>query len=118
MAKKPGHARSGSYRADDVTPIERAGLYTGVEGSRELLPGLVMHVLGGHSDGVSVITLNESGPGECAIFWGDVVRSFEVRSKWLERAANERWIGLFYHDADHAFGRLVKDGKRYRVELV
>ena len=48
----------------------------------------------------------------------DVVRSFEVRSKWLERAANERWIGLFYHDADHAFGRLVKDGKRYRVELV
>lgn len=137
MAKKPGHARSGSYRAEDVTPIEARGLLTGYAETAEIVPGLKAHVLGGHSDGVAVITIDELGPGEGAIFWSDVVptahhiqppyimaydldvvRSFEQRSHWLERAAARRWIGMFYHDPDHAFGRVVRDGKRYRFEPV
>ncbi|MGH8310490.1 MAG: MBL fold metallo-hydrolase [Steroidobacteraceae bacterium] len=132
MAKKPGHARSGSYRAEDVEPIEACGLLEGYAGSAEILPGLKAHVLGGHSDGVAVITLDEDGPGDTAIFWSDVVptthhiqppyimaydldvvRSFEQRSEWLERAARNEWIGLFYHDPDHAFGRIARAGRRY-----
>jgi hypothetical protein len=89
-------------------------------------------VLGGHSDGVSVITMNEGGKGDAAIFWSDVVptthhiqppyimaydidvvRSFDVRSSWLERAAKGGWVGLFYHDVDHPFGRIERAGKRY-----
>lgn len=135
MAKAPGHARKGSYRAEDVTPIEEAGLLETWEGARELLPGIRVHELGGHSDGVSVITVNEDGEGDTAIFWADVVptthhiqppyimaydidvvRSFEVRSEWMERVAAEGWIGLFYHDVDHAFGRLSKDGRRFACE--
>jgi glyoxylase-like metal-dependent hydrolase (beta-lactamase superfamily II) len=73
VAKKPGHARAPSYRAEDVRPIEERGMLTPYEGVFEPLPGLRCHVLGGHSDGVSVITFNEDGPGECAIFWSDVV---------------------------------------------
>jgi glyoxylase-like metal-dependent hydrolase (beta-lactamase superfamily II) len=133
MAKHPGHARSGSYRAEDLLAVEAAGLLEGVVGSAELLPGLRLHVLGGHSDGVSVITLDEDGPGDTAIFWGDVVptthhvqppyimaydidvvRSFEVRSEWLARAADAGWIGLFYHDEVHAFARVEREGRRYR----
>mgnify|MGYP001268962901 CR=1 FL=1 len=131
-AKHPGHARQGSYRAEDLLAVEEAGLLTGVEGSQELLPGVRMHVLGGHSDGVSVITVNEGGAGETAIFWSDVVPtshhiqppyimaydidvagSFDVRSEWLRRVADQGWIGLYYHDPDVAFGRLAFDGKRY-----
>jgi hypothetical protein len=71
---------------------------TAYEGEFEIVPGLVAHVLGGHSDGVSVVTLGE-GTDAGAIFWSDVVptthhvepayimaydvdvaRSFEVRS--------------------------------------
>lgn len=131
MAKKPGHARSGSYRADDVLAIERAGLWTAFDGRFEILPGLVAHTLGGHSDGVSVITIGDE-TGECAIFWSDVVptthhiqppyimaydidvvRSFDVRADWLARAAHGGWMGLFYHDEQHAFGRLEREGKRF-----
>lgn len=137
MAKKPGHARSGSYRAEDVEPIERDGLLEGYAGDVELVPGIRAHVLGGHSDAVAVITINEGGAGDTAIFWSDVVptahhvqppyimaydldvvRSFEQRSAWLARAANERWIGMLYHDPDHAFGRIVRAGKRYEFEPV
>lgn len=141
MARHPDHARRGSYRAEDVEPLERSGLLEtfgderGTPASFELLPGLRAHLLGGHSDGVSVITLNEEGEGDTAIFWSDVVptahhvqppyimaydidvvRSFEVRSEWLARAADGGWIGLFYHDVDVAFGRLARAGKRYEVE--
>jgi glyoxylase-like metal-dependent hydrolase (beta-lactamase superfamily II) len=135
MAKKPGHARSGSYRAEDVEPIERAGLLAGYAGDVELLPGIRAHVVGGHSDAVAVITINEDGPGETTVFWSDVVptahhiqpayimaydldvvRSFEQRSAWLERAADKGWVGMMYHDVDYAFGRITRVGKRYDFE--
>jgi glyoxylase-like metal-dependent hydrolase (beta-lactamase superfamily II) len=135
MAKKPGHARAASYRAEDVLAIEKSGLLESYEGTRELLPGLVAHVLGGHSDGVSVITLGEGA--ERSIFWSDVVptthhvqppyimaydldvvRSFEVRSQWLEQAARGGWLGMFFHDEHVPFAKIVKDGKRYRCEPV
>ena len=137
IAKKPGHARAPSYRAEDVAPIEAHGMMTPYAGTFEPVPGLRCHVLGGHSDGVAVITLNEGGPGETAIFWSDVVptthhiqppyiaaydidvpRSFEVRSEWIERAASSGWIGLFYHDVDHPIGRIARAGKRYALEPI
>ncbi len=137
IAKDPGHVRRASYRPEDVVPIEEAGLLEGYAGDAELLEGLRVHEAGGHSDDVHVVTLNEDGEGDTAIFWADVVptthhvqppyimaydidvvRSFESRSRWLERAASEGWIGLFYHDPDEPFGRIRRDGKRYRFERV
>lgn len=133
----PGHARAGSYRAEDLAAVEEAGLLETFEVETELLPGVRAYPLGGHSDGVSVITLNEREEGETAIFWADVcptthhiqppyimaydidvVRSFEVRSEWMTRAAEEGWLGLFYHDVDHAFGKLHRDGRRFELEVV
>ena len=86
-AKRPGHARAASYRADDVLPLEQAGLLEPFDDRAELVPGVVAHVLGGHSDGVSVVTIGVdeadrdaggAGPGavplgDGAIFWSDVV---------------------------------------------
>ncbi len=142
VARKPDHVRRASYRAEDVTPIEEAGLLETYDfeepgGSVELLPGIRAHQAAGHSDGVCVLTIGEDGPGETAIFWADVVptthhiqppyimaydldvpRSFESRARWLERAARQGWIGLFYHDIAHAFGRVRREGKRYAFEPV
>lgn len=134
-AKAHDPVRKGGYRAEDVLVIERAGLLRAYTGDQELLPGLLAHEAAGHSDGVSVLTVNESGPGETAIFWADVVptshhiqpsyimaydldvpRSYASRSKWLTRAAAEGWLGLFYHDREHAFGRVRAVGERYVFE--
>lgn len=135
-ARRPDHVRRASYRADDVEPILTAGAYEPYEGDAELLPGLRVHPAQGHSDGIHVVTLNEDEPGDTAIFWGDVVptthhvqppyimaydidvaRSFASRSHWLERAAEGGWLGLFYHDEQHAFGRLSTDGRRYALAV-
>lgn len=136
-AKLGAHARAGSYRAEDTTVIEEAGLLETFEGQAELLPGVRVHEVGGHSQGVSLVTINEGGGVDTGIFWSDVVPtthhiqppyimaydvdvvlSFEQRTKWLARACDGGWLGLFYHDVDHAFGRLVRDGRRYGLELV
>ena len=132
VAGDPGHLRRASYRSEDVQPVIDAGLLRTFEGDEELLPGLTVHELGGHSDGVSVVRVQ--GEKGCAVFWGDVVptthhvqppyimaydldpaRSFDVRSEWIARAADEWWIGLFYHDADHGFARIERDGRRFRA---
>ena len=131
-AKSPDPIRKFGYRAENVTVIEAAGLLHGYAGPEELLPGLVAHEAGGHSDAVHVLTLNEHS-GDAAIFWADVVptthhiqpqyimafdldvpRSFASRSRWLAHAAEGGWLGLFYHDAEHAFGRLERVDGRYR----
>ena len=134
-ARDPDHVRRASYRPDDVAPIEARGLLEPYEGEAELLPGLRAHVLGGHSDGVSVVTLEDGG--ETAVFWSDVVptthhvqpayvmaydidvaRSVAVRSEWIERAAEGGWTGLFYHDVDEPFGRIVRAGRRFACEPI
>jgi len=136
-AKDPGPVRADGYDARNVLVLERAGLLRAYEDEAELLPGLVAHEAAGHSDGVTVLTLNEDGSGgdETAIFWADVVptshhiqpayimafdldvpRSFASRSRWLERAAAHGWLGLFYHDLEHAFGRVRRAGARYAFE--
>ena len=136
IAMHPDHVRRASYRPEDILPVAEAGLLETYEGEAELLAGIRVHAAPGHSDGVSVVTVNEDGEGDTAIFWADVVptthhiqppyimaydidvvRSFENRSRWLRRAAQGNWLGLFYHDEEHAFARLRTEGRRYRATV-
>jgi glyoxylase-like metal-dependent hydrolase (beta-lactamase superfamily II) len=136
-ALHPDPVRRASYRAEDIAPLLEAGVLAAYDDGAELLPGLVAHGAYGHSDGVSVITFNESGEGDTAVFWADVVptahhaqpayimaydidqtASYASRTRWMERAAAEGWIGLLYHDVDHAFVRLHAKGARYLVEPI
>ena len=69
VARNPDHVRRASYRPEDVVPIEEAGLLTTYEGDAELIPGIRAHDASGHSDGVSVITIDEESANEdTAIF--------------------------------------------------
>jgi len=135
-AKSEEPVRKGGYFAENVTVLEDAGLLRPYDDGEELLPGIVAHEAAGHSDGVSVITIAEQdGDQETAVFWADVVptshhvqpayimaydldvpRSYASRSRWLTRAAAGGWLGLFYHDVEHAFGRVRAAGKRYVFE--
>lgn len=127
------HLRRASYRLDDVEPLRQAGLLHTFEGLVEPVEGVRMVELGGHSDGVSVVLIQDGDGTAC--FWADVVptrhhvpipfimaydqnaeKSFGVRGEWIPRAATKGWVNLLYHDVDHAIGRFVFDGKRYGFE--
>lgn len=132
VSRAGGGARRASYRREDVDVIADARLLELTSGSTEILPGLVLHELGGHSEGVSIVTIGEGSDG--AIFWSDVVptshhvqpayvmafdvdqqKSYDVRSHWLARAADERWTCLYYHDPLVASGRLERAERGYRA---
>ncbi len=131
-ARTPEHPRRASYRADDIEPLVAAGLVDLHEEDTELLPGLTLHQVGGHSEGMTVALFGEGMDGPKAAFWGDLIptthhiqppyimaydvdvpRSFEMRTKWLARAADEGMVTLSYHDPLRPFTRLVRDGRRY-----
>lgn len=132
-ALNPDHLRRASYRREDVQPIVDAGLMHTFSGEREILPGLRMVEVGGHSDGVSLVLLQDGGATAC--FWADVVptanhvhlpfimaydmnamKSWEVRNEWIPRAAREGWLNLLYHDPATPLGRFVHDGRKYAFE--
>ncbi len=129
----PDHLRRASYRREDLAPIEEAGLLQTFCGEVEVLPGVSMVELDGHSDGVSLILIRGgAGAGETACFWSDVVptrnhvhlpfimaydmnaaASFAQRSQWIPRAAQEGWVALLYHDPVTPIGRICKGAKRF-----
>ena len=134
-ARVPHHPRRASYRMqEDIAPIQASGRLELHGGVTEILPGLSTIEVEGHSEGMSVILLDSAGDGPNAAFWGDLIptthhvqppyimaydidvpRSFEQRTEWLARWADEGLIGLSYHDPDVPFSTLARDGRRYVV---
>jgi len=129
-AMNPDHLRRASYRREDVQPLVDAGLVQTFSGEKEILPGLKMVEVSGHSDGVSLVLLQDGGATAC--FWSDVVptanhahlpfimaydmnaaKSWDVRNEWIPRSAAEGWWCLLYHDPATPIGKIVHDGKRY-----
>ena len=134
MTLNPDPVRRGSYRPGDLAPLDERGLVRRLDDGEAILPGVRLHILGGHSDGSSVITIEDEEGREAAVFWGDVCPtshhiqppyimaydinaglSYQVRSRWFERAAEEGLAGLFYHDPLVPFARLEQEGRRYRA---
>ena len=131
----PDHLRRASYRREDLAPVEERDQLRTFSGESEVLPGVRMVEVGGHSDGISLVVLEDGGEGAC--FWADVVptrnhvhlpfimaydmnaaKSFEVRSEWIARAAAGGWACLLYHDPEEPIGRFVGEGRRYAWEAL
>lgn len=131
-ARTKDYPRRASYRADDIEPLIKAGLVDLHEGITALLPGMTLHQVEGHSEGMTVIVFDEGAGSVKAAFWGDLIptthhiqapyimaydvdvtRSFKMRTEWLSRAAEEGIVGLSYHDPHRPFTRLVLEGRRY-----
>ena len=98
-------------------------------GSHEVLPGLMMHHTGGHSDGHSIITMEEDG--EYLIHMADLMpthahanplwvlayddypmTSIYAKEKWIKGAVEKNAWFIFYHDAMY---RGLKWDKSYKV---
>src|SRR3954469_24434448 len=117
-----------SYFGHNYDPVSAAGRLELVDEDRELLPGLSLRRTPGHTPHHQGI-LVESGR-ERLFYLADLaptaahvplpwIMGYDVeplvtmetkRRIWAE-AASEGWTVMFEHDAMHAFGRIVVDGK-------
>ena len=123
-----------SYFGHNYDPVRDAGRLDLVDDDRELLAGISIRRTPGHTphhQGVLV----ESG-AERLFYLADLaptvahvplpwIMGYDVeplvtletkRRMWAEAAA-EGWLVMFEHDASHAFGRIVADGRGYGCEV-
>lgn len=118
-----------AYAAENWRPIEDAGLLHLVDGSAEVVPGVEVHLTGGHTLGHQALKL--SGGGRTVLHLGDLLathahlnplwvmayddypmESIDQKLKWLGQAQEEGWWLSFYHDAYLLAALYDKDGNR------
>jgi glyoxylase-like metal-dependent hydrolase (beta-lactamase superfamily II) len=134
-AHRTNERTAASYFAHNYDPVQAAGHLELVDDDREVLPGISLRHTPGHTPHHQGI-LVESG-AERLFFLADLaptaahvplpwIMGYDVeplvtletkRRVWAE-AASEGWTVMFEHDASHAFGRIVSDGKGYVCEVL
>ncbi|HJR64746.1 MAG TPA: MBL fold metallo-hydrolase [Gemmatimonadaceae bacterium] len=121
-----------SYFPHNFVPVQEAGRFDFVDGEREIVSGVSVMPTPGHVPFHQGIRI-ESG-GEVMFYLGDLVptaahlplpwimgydveplRTLESKRRILRVAHEEGWTMVFEHDAVHAWGRVVSDGKSYAL---
>jgi glyoxylase-like metal-dependent hydrolase (beta-lactamase superfamily II) len=128
FALEPDVRSRPAYMVDDFTPL--ADGHRSVEfldGDGEVLPGVEIRHVGGHTPGSQVLILR-SGELACAVT-GDLVgqtphlrvnwnmaadleplRVFQQKSRLFEEAEKHRWLLVLSHETDQPAGYLEEDG--------
>ncbi len=115
-----------SYLDENYTPLVESGRMTLLEGDRELLPGIRVRVLSGHTRWMQVVELRSGG--ECACYISDLMPTrWHLQPTWmtafdlypletiankrrlLESAARERWLLVFTHDPEMPWSTIASD---------
>jgi glyoxylase-like metal-dependent hydrolase (beta-lactamase superfamily II) len=119
-----------SYFVHNFVPLVEAGVVDFIDGEREVLPGIRSVLTPGHTPNHQGLLIESDG--ERAFYLADLVPTvahlplpwimgydveplvtLETKRRILKRAVDENWLVIFEHDADHAWGRVVHDGKSY-----
>lgn len=128
-ARRPTERDRASYLADNFLPVEAAGLWWLLEGEREVVPGVELLRVPGHTRDMQCVRL--SGGGKTAFFFADLVpttmhlpfhwimgydlypmTTLENKKKWIPQAAAEGWLCLFAHDPEVRAAYLrTRDGR-------
>jgi glyoxylase-like metal-dependent hydrolase (beta-lactamase superfamily II) len=126
---------SASYFAHNFDPVQAAGRLDLIDDDRQVLPGISLRRTPGHTPHHQGI-LVESGD-ERLFYLADLAPTaahvplpwimgydveplvtLESKRQVFAEASDERWTVMFEHDATHAFGRVVADGRGYRFDTL
>jgi glyoxylase-like metal-dependent hydrolase (beta-lactamase superfamily II) len=128
FAMAPDVRSKPSYITDDFTPLaDGNNLVEFLDGDAEVLPGVQLRHVGGHTPGSQVLILR-SGELACAVTgdlvcqtphlrvsWNmaadlDPLHLFEQKARLLNEASNHRWLLVLSHETDVPAGYLEEDG--------
>ena len=128
FALEPDVRSRPSYITDDFTPLADGNdLVEYLDGDAEVLPGVHIRHVGGHTPGSQVLILR-SGELACAVT-GDLVcqtphlrvpwnmsadieplRVFEQKARLFDEAQKHRWLLVLSHEPDQPAGYIHDDG--------
>ncbi|HEX8160759.1 MAG TPA: MBL fold metallo-hydrolase [Pyrinomonadaceae bacterium] len=131
-AESPHERDRASYLADNWRPLRESGQLELKEATYEVVPGLRMERVPGHSRTMQCVRLERGGRtlfgfadlvptrAHVPVAWVmgyDLypVETLEAKKRLLPQAAREGWLCLFYHDADAPLCRLVEEEGKLRA---
>jgi glyoxylase-like metal-dependent hydrolase (beta-lactamase superfamily II) len=125
-AMRPHERSRASYFPDDFAPLERIAEF--IDGDAEMLPGLRLMRVQGHTRGTQCLLLEQDG--RVILFASDFMPTrhhlplpwipaldlypmdtLAAKKDLLPRAASERWLVALTHDAPRFGHVLLRDGK-------
>ena len=131
-AESPTERDRASYFPENWQPMKETGQLELKASDYEVVPGLTMETHAGHNRSMQCPRLARDGkvlfgfadlvPTRAHVPYAWVmgydlypVETVEAKKKLLPQAAQKNWTCLFYHDPDHALGRIVDDEGKLRV---
>ena len=128
------HERSrASYRDENFVPLAESRQLETVQGEVEVAPGVRVVPVGGHTAYHQMVVVEGGGktlavPTDLLPTTSHIplpfvmgydlfpVGTLQAKRRLLDRAADERWDLLFYHDPRVPLGRVRREGERYVLD--
>lgn len=132
-AVHPNERTRATYLAENLLPLEEAGVLDLIDGERQVTPEITIVPTIGHTEAHASVVL--SSAGETAIYVGDMVQhhvqlertawvsafdllplvSMETKKRIVERALRERALIISVHSPFPGLGRMTaaEDGKKH-----
>jgi glyoxylase-like metal-dependent hydrolase (beta-lactamase superfamily II) len=131
-AEAPHERDRASYLPENWRPLAESGQLEFKEADYEVLPGLTMETVPGHSRTMQCVRLERGGRtlygfadlvptrAHVPLAWVmgyDLypVETLEAKRRLLPLAAREGWLCLFYHDPEAPLARVVEEDGRLRA---
>jgi glyoxylase-like metal-dependent hydrolase (beta-lactamase superfamily II) len=118
-----------AYQADNLAPLEQAGLVEPIDGNTEIWPGLRVRLTGGHTRGHLAVLFESAG--QTVAYLGDLcpttahlrrmwhtaydqypLDTRRAKPGWLGQAADQRWWVVWGHDPRTAAGHVARHARR------
>jgi glyoxylase-like metal-dependent hydrolase (beta-lactamase superfamily II) len=128
-AESPHERDRASYMPENWRPLQESGQLELKDAEYEVVPGLRMETVTGHSRTMQCVRLERDGrtlygfadlvPMRAHVAYAWImgydlypVETLEAKKRLLPQAARGRWLCLFYHDAEAPLGCITaEDGK-------
>jgi glyoxylase-like metal-dependent hydrolase (beta-lactamase superfamily II) len=131
-AEAPHERDRASYLPENWRPLAESGQLELKPAVYEVLPGLSMETVAGHSRTMQCVRLERGGRtlygfadliptrAHVPLAWVmgyDLypVETLEAKRRLLPQAAREGWLCLFYHDPDEPLARIIEEGGKLRA---
>jgi glyoxylase-like metal-dependent hydrolase (beta-lactamase superfamily II) len=131
-AEAPHERDRASYLPLNWRPVRESGQLELKEAEYEVLPGLQMETVAGHSRTMQCVRLQQGGRvlysfadlvpmrAHVPLAWimgYDLypVETLEAKRRLLPQAAREEWLCLFYHDPDAPLCRVIEEDGKLRA---
>ena len=131
-AENPHERDRASYLAPNWRPLAETGQLELKDDDYEVVPGLRMETVTGHSKTMQCMRLNQDG--KTLFSFADLipmrahvplpwimgydlypVETLEAKKRLIPQAAKEDWLCFFYHDPDQPFGSIIEEDGKFRL---